>query len=152
MLKVQSYRAILSLNIVKSNYQTSYIISNETETVENVSDIYIEKYLEKELNIDGDNIPEGFKDIISSVESGDIIKILMSRNRKSIQKELSTYIKNLEVTISLIQRYPKIKSLCSKNHGLKLLMESPDQFKDAICDKCKQKIPKGIQIMHCHIC
>lgn len=34
-----------------------------------------------------DQVPLGFKDVISSVESGDTIKILLSRSKKSFKTE-----------------------------------------------------------------
>ena len=46
LLQIESYRSIISLNIVKPQYQTSYIISNESDTAENANDFYFEKYME----------------------------------------------------------------------------------------------------------
>jgi hypothetical protein len=51
----------------------------------------------------------GFQDIVSSVESGDTIKLLMSRFTKNIKKEETTYVKNLQVDIELVKRYDDIK-------------------------------------------
>lgn len=99
LLKIESYRSIISLNIVKPQYQTSYIISNETDTADNANEIYFEKYVEHDVIQEQLPFPDGFKDVISSVESGDTIKILMSRTQKSIKKELSSYVKNLNIKI-----------------------------------------------------
>lgn len=50
-------------------------------------------------------MPDGFKDIISSVESGDTIKILMSRTKTTMSNENSSYVKNFRVNFSVITNY-----------------------------------------------
>ena len=69
VLRLGSYRAIISLNIKKAMYQTSYIISKEHEKIDDVKEVYLEKTRES-VN---ENLPIGFQDIVNSVESGDII-------------------------------------------------------------------------------
>lgn len=54
-------------------------------------------------------MPDGFRDIIASVESGDTIKILMSRTQKSIKQELSSFVKNFRVQINLIEKQGPIE-------------------------------------------
>jgi hypothetical protein len=61
-------------------------------------------YQEKAVPQEQLPFPDGFSDIISSVESGDTIKILMSRTKESIKKELSSYVKNLKISIDLYKR------------------------------------------------
>lgn len=53
VLKIGGYRSIISLNITKQHYQTSYIISNRLELVgqsqkDGGGEIYVEKYYEKD--------------------------------------------------------------------------------------------------------
>ena len=59
--------------------------------------------------------PDGFKDVISSVESGDKIQILMSRTQKSIKKDESSYVKNLRVEISFYKRHGEVQVV--ENHS-----------------------------------
>lgn len=96
MVKIESYRSIISLNLIKPQYQTSYIISNETEKTEsNECETYFEQYVERIQSQESLPYPDGFKDVISSAEKGDTIQILMSRTKKSMKVEQSSYVKNL---------------------------------------------------------
>ena len=70
--------------IIKAHYQTSYIISNHNEKLNsNKAEVYMEVHKDST----NDQVPLGFKDVISSVESGDTIKILLSRSKKSFKTE-----------------------------------------------------------------
>lgn len=104
LLQIESYRTHISLNIKKPQYQTSYVISNEFDTGENFNDFYFEKYKEHEMTQENLPAPDGFRDVISSVESGDTISILMSRTQKSIKQDLSSYVKNFRVNITLVEK------------------------------------------------
>jgi hypothetical protein len=56
VLKIGSYRAILSLNIKKTMYQTSYVITKEQEKIDDVQEVY----LEKSRDSSNENLPQGF--------------------------------------------------------------------------------------------
>jgi hypothetical protein len=66
---------------------------------------------------------------VSSVESGDTIKLLMSRFTKNIKKEETTYVKNLQVDIELVKRYDGIKKTDTSGKKLKpkKINELPEQ-------------------------
>jgi hypothetical protein len=101
VLKIGSYRGIISLNISKPMYQTSYIISKDTEKLdEEKPEIYLETF----KDVLNDNTLIGFQDIINSAESGDTIQILLSRNKKSIDLNHSTFVKNVSINIDLISK------------------------------------------------
>lgn len=112
LVQIEAYRSIISLNIVKTQYQTSYIISNETET--DATDIYYERFIQKDVDQELLPFPDGFRDVISSVESGDTIQILMSRTRNSKYKEISSYIKNVKVEMSFFIRQDKEEIISKK--------------------------------------
>ena len=57
-MQIESYKAVISLNIYKPQYQTSYVISNETDT--EVNDTYAEKFIDKGITQDELPFPDGF--------------------------------------------------------------------------------------------
>jgi hypothetical protein len=48
-MRLESYRAIISLNIIKPMYQTSYVISKHQEKID-AQEIYLELYKESSKN------------------------------------------------------------------------------------------------------
>lgn len=120
---------------MKPQYQTSYIISNETDT--EVNDGYTERFYEKEVSQDELPVPDGFQDVISSMEKGDKLMILMSRTKNTLHEKDSSYVKNLKIDISFIKDHGYEFSSNKVNENAKYM---PPALLDTIVSKDSDEI------------